>query len=325
MRIVIPFRMPRAGLEVLRSRGYYVDVYLDRVAPREWIEEKIVEADAVIVSPAIDLDREVLRRARRLRIVALFGSGYERIDIDACEEMGVCVARVSRYVDESTAELALALALTILRHIVDGDKLVRSGMWKEIAPREMLGRSVKECVVGIVGMGRLGTNVAKLFRALGAKVVYWSRRRKPLLEDALGVEYLDLDTLLSTSDVIGICLAATKETKSFLNYEKLSKLRDGAVLINVSRGSVIDEEALIRLLRERNIYAALDVYQEEPLPPNHPLTSLRNVVLTPHVGGYTRRAMKLTALDVAHMVIEYLERGVLTRGEALNRACATPR
>jgi len=321
VRIVVPFRMPRIGIEILESRGYEVEVYLDRVAPREWIEDRIANADAIIVSPLIAIDRGIVEKAKKLKLVALFGSGYERIDVKACSERGVCVARVANHVDEAAAELALALALAALRRVVEGDRMVRSGEWRQHVPRELLGKSIKDCIVGIVGMGRLGTNVAKLFKALGAKVVYWSRSRKPLVESALGIEYVDLDTLLTISDVVVLCLAAAPETKGFFNYEKLSRLKDGAVLVNVSRGSVVDEESLVKVLRERRLFAALDVFETEPLPPNHPLTLLRNTVLTPHIGGFTESAMKKTAVDVANMVVEYLEKGTLRIGEPLNGAC----
>jgi len=323
MKVVIAFRMPRRGIEILRSAGFEVEVFSDRRAPRSWILEHIEDADALVVSPIVPVDREIVERGKRLRIVALFGSGYENIDIDACNSRGVCVARVADYIDEAAAELALALALAHLRRVVQGDRVVRAGEWRGFVPRELLGRSIRSVVVGIVGLGKLGTHVAKLFRALGARVVYWSRRRKPLVELALGIEYAPLDTVLRESDVVVLCVAGSRETERLIDREKLRLLKDGALLINVSRGVVVDEEALIEELRSGRIYAALDVYREEPLPPNHELTRLSNTILTPHIGGYTLEAMVSTAIDVAEMVVKYLRDGVLEKGEPLNEACRT--
>jgi len=317
----VAFRMPRRGIEVMRSEGLEVEVYSDRRPPKSWLLQRVEDADALVVSPIVPVDREVVERGRRLRIVALFGSGYENIDIDACSSRGVCVARVPDYVDESAAELALALALAHLRGVVRGDRMVKAGEWRGFVPRELLGRSLRGVVVGVVGLGRLGTYVAKLFRSLGTRVVYWSRRRKRLEEIALGIEYMPLERLLSESDVIVLCVAGSRETENLIDREKLRLVKNGALVINVSRGAVIDEEALIEELRSGRIYAALDVFREEPLPPGHELTRLSNTILTPHIGGYTREAMVLTAIDVAEMVVKYLREGVLVKGEPLNDAC----
>ena len=315
-RVVIAFKMHRRGVEKLRANGIDFTMYDGRYPPREWFEHNLSDAEILVVTPIHRVDEEILSIAPKLRLVLLHGSGYDRIDIDACSRRRICVARVHRYVNEAVAEFALALALAAVRNVVVGDRFVRSGRWTEgPAPRALLSRSLRSLTVGIVGMGDIGYRVARLFRMLGVEVVYWSRRRKLDVEASLGVKYLDLDELLSLSDIVIVCLALTSETRRFIDRSKIFKMKRGSILINISRGEVIDTEALVEALREGHIaLAALDVFEHEPIDPSHPLINLENTILTPHIAGYTADAMELTSLAVAETVIRFL------RGEGLGEA-----
>lgn len=179
-----------------------------------------------------------------------------------------------------------------------------------MAPREFLGTSLRGKVVGIVGLGRVGSASAKLFRATGCEVIYWSRRRKPEAEHCLGTRYVGLKELLKSSDVVVVSAALTRETKGLIGEAELSLVKEGSILVNVSRGGVIDEDSLVEALASGRLGGAgLDVFIEEPLPRDHPLTRLRNVVLTPHIAGYTVESVVNTGLEVARAIASFFKRG----------------
>ncbi len=308
-KIVYALRVHRSGIELLVNRGYNVVVYDGRYPPKEWLQKELVDADVLVVAPIHVVDKEILNYANRLKLIVLHGSGYENIDLELCSSKGICVAYEPDAIAEAVAEHALGLTLALLRNIVLGDRYVRSGSWgKGPAPRELLGTSLKGKTVGIIGLGRIGSNIARLFKHMGCKIIYWSRRRKPEVEHALGIEYRELHELLSKSDIVIVSIALTKDTIGFIDYTKLSMMKKNSILVNVSRGKVIVEEDLVRALKEGLIKgAALDVFSKEPIDPNNPLVSLDNVVLTPHIAGYTREAMIETSQRVAKTIIRFLE------------------
>lgn len=294
---------------MLKEKGYNVVVYEGRTPPREWLIQELIDADVLVVAPIHVVDEELISKAKKLKLIVLHGSGYENIDLEACRRRNICVAYEPDAIAEAVAEHALGLTLALLRNIVLGDRYIRNRVWgKGPAPRELLGTSLYGKTVGIIGLGRIGASVARLFKHMGCKVIYWSRRRKPEAEHALGIEYRELHELLSESDVVVISIALTKDTIGFIDYTKLSMMKKNSVLINVSRGKVIVEEDLIRALKEGLIKGvALDVFSKEPIDPDNPLINLDNVVLTPHIAGYTREAMIETSQRVAETIIKFIE------------------
>lgn len=294
---------------MLKEKGYNVVVYEGRTPPKEWLIQELMDADVLVVAPIHVVDEELISKAKKLKLIVLHGSGYENIDLEACRRRNICVAYEPDAIAEAVAEHALGLTLTLLRNIVLGDRYIRNRVWgKGPAPRELLGTSLYGKTVGIIGLGRIGASVARLFKHMGCKVIYWSRRRKPEVEHALGIEYRELHELLGESDIVIISIALTKDTIGFIDYTKLSMMKKNSVLINVSRGKVIVEEDLIRALKEGLIKgAALDVFSKEPIDPDNPLINLDNVVLTPHIAGYTREAMIETSRRVAETIIKFIE------------------
>ncbi len=306
-KVVFAFKPHRIATEVLREAGFEVSVYPGRDAGSEWIEREATSADALVVTPYQPICGELAARLKALKILVIHGSGHELVDVNALSSAGVCVANVPDPIADAVAEHALALALASLRNVVLGDRAVREGMWRGgAAPREFLGNMLRGMKVGIIGLGRVGSRAAYLFKAVGADVSYWSRRRKVEVEHALGIKFKDLRVLLRTSDVIVVSVALTPETRCLIGAEELALMKDRALLINVSRGAVIDEHALVEELRRGRIKAALDVFEEEPLPKGHPLTKLDNVVLTPHIGGYAYEAIRETGRVVAELIVKYL-------------------
>jgi len=233
-----------------------------------------------------------------LRVVANFGVGHDRIDVAACAARGVVVTNTPGVLDDATADLAFALILAARRRLVEGDQLVRSGAWSGSWSDGGLAEEVTNATLGIVGLGRIGSAVARRARGFGMSVLYTRRGRA---ETDLG-ERRELDALLQESDVVTLHVPLTRETERLLDARRLALLRDGATLVNTARGEIVDEPALVAELVSGRIRAGLDVFAHEPeVPPD--LLGLPNVVLTPHVGSATRRTREaMTRLVVDNLL-----------------------
>ncbi len=310
-KVVLAARIHPDAVEALEKRFRVVMNPYGRKYVFEWLCEELGDAWGLIVTPRIPVTEELLGCGKELRIVVTVSSGYDHIDLEAAEKLGICVANAPDPIADAVAEHALGLALALLRNIVYGDRYIRAGRWGSgPAPRAMLATMLKGKTAGILGMGRIGLRLARLLGAVGAgRIIYWSRRRKPEAE-ALGAQYVGLETLFREGDILFITIALAPETRHLVNEERLRLMRRNAVLVNVSRGAVVDEEALLRALREGWIAgAALDVFEQEPLPPDHPLISMENVVLTPHIAGYTWESIREAAILAARHLAEFLEKG----------------
>jgi len=304
-------QIPSEGLELIREY-YDVEVW-DRYTPppREVLLEKIRHVDALVTLLTDRIDREVLDNAPRLRIIAQYAVGYDNIDVDYATQRGVYVTNTPGVLTDATADLTWALLLAAARRIVEADRFVRSGEWWRTGtgwhPLMMLGYQVSGKTIGIIGMGRIGQAVARRAKGFGMRILYYQRHRLPEeLERELGAQYVDLETLLRESDFVTIHVPLTKETYHMIGERELRLMKPTAILVNTARGAVVDEQALIRALRERWIAAAaLDVFTQEPLPPDHPLTKLDNVVLAPHIGSATYETRSAMARLVAENLIAF--------------------
>jgi glyoxylate reductase len=224
-----------------------------------------------------------------LRLVANYGVGYDRVDVRACRERGVSVTNTPGVLDAAVADLTLALILACRRHLVESDRFVREGQWRRGWARpELLGRDLAGATLGLVGMGRIGSEVARRAEAFGMRVVHHRRS-----------DGLPLDELLRSADVVSLHVPLTPETGGLISRERLALLQDGATLVNTARGAIVDEDALVDELASGRISAGLDVFADEPRVPER-LLDLPNVVLTPHVASATvetRAAMTRVLVD----------------------------
>jgi glyoxylate reductase len=260
--------------------------------PRDDVEGLIVANDPV----PLDL-------LPALRVVANFGVGYDRIDLAACAARGVVVTNTPGVLDAATADLAFALILASRRQVVEGDRLVRSGGWSGSWSEGGLAEDVTGSTLGIVGLGRIGSAVARRARGFEMRVLYTRRLRA---DSDLG-EWRQLDDLLAESDIVSVHMPLTPETEGLIDAGRLALLRDGATLVNTARGEIVDEDALVRELVSGRIRAGLDVFTHEPEVPAA-LLELPNVVLTPHIGSATRQAREaMTRLVVDNLLA--IERG----------------
>jgi len=247
-----------------------------------------------------NVSRDVLSAGPKLEIVANYAVGYNNIDVAAALEKGIWVTHTPDVLTAATADLAMALLLSVARRIVEGDRLVRSGGFSGWASDLMLGRELTGAVMGIVGMGRIGTAVAQRAEAFGMQVVYFSRRRRPELEAERGYRFLEFAELVKVADVVSLHLPYSPEVHHLVDASVLASMQKKSILINVARGPLVDEAALARCLAERGIAGAgLDVYEHEPRV-NAQLTTLENAVLAPHAGSATHT----TRTRMARMVEE---------------------
>jgi glyoxylate reductase len=239
----------------------------------------------------------------RLRIVANFGVGYDRIHVAACAARGVVVTNTPGVLDHAAADLAFALILAARRHVVEGDRFVRSGGWSGSWSEGALADDVTGSTLGILGLGRIGSAVARRARGFDLRVLYTQRRP---VETELG-EFRELDALFKESDILTIHAPLTAETVGLIDARRLALIRDGACLVNTARGEIVDEQALVAELVSGRIRAGLDVFAHEPEVP-HELLDLPNVVLTPHIGSATRQTREAMTRLVVDNVLA-VERG----------------
>jgi glyoxylate reductase len=256
------------------------------------------------------IDKEVLDAAPNLRVISSYSVGFDHIDVEEATKRGIYVTNTPGVLTETTADLAWSLLMTIARRIVEADKFVRTGKWKVgWSPTLLLGRDVYGKTLGIVGLGRIGSAVAKRARGFDMKVLYYDViRPPPEREKELGVEFAPLDRLLKESDFVTLHVPLTKETYHMISERELKLMKSTAFLINTSRGAVIDEKALVKALKEGWIAgAALDVFEKEPIDLDNPLLELENVVLVPHIGSASTETRSKMAEMAAKNLIAVLK------------------
>ena len=300
-RIFISCRIFPEEVEKLEAAGHEVGMYPGDVIGKEELLRGVSGADVLICPLSTRVDREVFAAAPGLKVVANLGVGVDNIDLAEADARKVLVLNTPGVLTDTVADLAFALMLAVARRVVELDGRLRDeGFpgWSFMPP--YLGRDVWGATLGIVGLGRIGSEVARRARCFKMRILYHSRTRKPRLEGELGCRYVGLDELLRESDFVVLCTPLTPETHHLIGERELSLMKPTAYLINISRGPVVDEGALVEALKEGRIAgAALDVFEREPEV--HPgLLELPNVVLTPHIGSATletRRRMAAMAVD----------------------------
>jgi glyoxylate reductase len=305
--VVICRTLLPAGLELLEERGYEL-VLGGLDATRERLLELVPGASALIPDPTVPVDGELLDAAGDgLKVSANFAVGYDNVDLDACRERGVIVTNTPDVLTQATAELALALTLAAGRRMTDAERDLREGRWEGWDPAAYRGLELRGSTVGVIGMGRIGGRYAELVAALGAEVLYASRSPKPEAEQAFGAKRVELSELLERSDVVSVHAPASEETHRLIGADELDLIGPDGVLVNTSRGPLLDADAVAAALKEDRLGAAgLDVYEGEPnVPPS--LLDAPRAVLLPHIGSATvpsRDGMASTAARNAIAVLD---------------------
>lgn len=260
------------------------------------------------------VDGALLDRVAGLRVVSNFGVGVDHIDLDAAKARGIPVGHTPGVLDEAVADMGMALLLAMARQLVQGDRFARAPGTTHFSPESFLGREVHHGKLGIVGLGRIGCQVARRARAFDMEIRYFDPVRRTDLEASLGVSPCRLEELMERSEFIVLTVPLTPATKGLINTDSLRRVNRGAMLVNISRGPIVETEALTRALSEGRLAgAALDVTDPEPLPRDHPLLAMENVILTPHIGSGTLA----TRERMADLAVANLAAGL--RGEPLPR------
>lgn len=259
------------------------------------LEGNLASAEGLFTLLTISVTPALLDEAPELRVVSNMAVGVDNIDVRACTERGIPVGNTPGVLTEGTADLTMALLLAIARRLPESSDDARQGKWTTWSPTGWLGADLHGERLGIIGFGKIGQAVAARATGFGLKIVYNDTEEHPELERRLGASSLPLDELLSTSDFISLHVPLTKDTRGLIDAVALRAMKSSAILVNTSRGPVVDTKALLQALREGWIRAAaLDVTDPEPLPPEHPLYALPNCLITPHIGSatwQTRRSM----------------------------------
>ena len=263
------------------------------------LEDRLPDADGLFTLLTVPVDEALLEKAPRLRVVSNMAVGVDNVDLEACTRRGVPVGHTPGVLTAGTADLTLALLLAVARRLPQAAADARAGHWTTWRPAGWLGADFDGATLGIVGMGEIGTAVARRAVGFGVNLIYTSRSAKPEVEAELGAERRPLSDLLRESDFVSLHVPLTDETHHMVDEEALGMMKPTAILVNMARGPVVDSDALVRALREGWIAAAgLDVTDPEPLPAGHPLYDLPNCLVLPHIGSATHNTRRRMA-DVA--------------------------
>ena len=305
MRILVADPIAADGVERLREAGQ-VDVETGLTA--EQLIERIPGYDALVVRSETKVTADVLAAAQRLRVVGRAGVGVDNIDIDAATRHGVLVLNAPTGNTVAAAEHAVAMMLALARNIPAADASLRAGRWER---SKLTGVELRERTLGLLGLGKIGFEVARIAgEGLRMRVLAHDPLVTPERAEQAGAELVDMETLLTESDVISVHVPLTDHTRGVIGAAELKRMRPGTRIINVARGGIIDEAALADAVRDGVIAgAAVDVFTKEPVPEGHPLVGVDGIVVTPHLGASTTEAQVNVAADVADQIVEYLRGG----------------
>ncbi|MEB8085912.1 hydroxyacid dehydrogenase [Staphylococcus pseudoxylosus] len=305
-KVFIAGAIPETGLNQLKKH-FDVDMYTgETLISQELLIQKIQDADALITLLSTQVSRQVIESAPKLKIIANYGAGFNNIDIQAAREHHINVTNTPIASTNATAELTMGILLAVARRIPEGDQLCRNEGFNGWSPLFFRGREVSGKTIGIIGLGEIGTAVAKRAKGFDMNILYTGPKRYEDKEAELNAKYVTLDTLLERSDFVTLNCAYNEQLKHMIDYEAIQKMKPTSYLINASRGPIVYEAELVKALKEGVIEgAALDVFEFEPQITEE-LKSMKNVVITPHIGNATFEARDMMADIVATNVVKQL-------------------
>lgn len=291
--------------EKLEAMGHEFIVYNDNAKNDDELANRLEDTDIAIITNK-PLSANVIDKAKNLEMIDVAFTGVDHIDLDAVKENGITLLNASGYSDDSVAELVIGLTIAVMRKFNENRENIFDGQ-----NNNLMGETIGGKKFGIIGTGNIGIKLIKILQAFDCEILAYSRTEKDEVKD-LGVKYVELDTLLEQSDIISLHIPNNKETKHFLGKEELDKIKENSILINCARGPVVDNDYLAKLLNEDKIRAGIDVFDiEPPLQSDYPLRNAKNVVLTNHVGFYTKEAMVNRAEIVFNNLYEYLDGNII--------------
>jgi glyoxylate reductase len=309
-RVYITRKLPEQALNLLKSNGVDFSFNSNDEPPSEGsLRREISDVDGLICLLTERITPDIIDAGKNLKVIANIAVGYDNIDVRKATEKGIYVTNTPGVLTETTADLAWALLMASARRIVEADRFLRAGRWKiQWNLMFMTGLDVYGKTLGIMGLGRIGQAMARRARGFNMRVLYYDENRNRDAEVELDVKYADMDTVLKEADFVSIHVPLTEKTRNFISHRQLAAMKKSAILINTSRGPVLDEHALFTALKQGIIAGAgLDVFQMEPIEKSNPLMKLDNVVLVPHIGSATvetRTKMAVIAVENAIAAIQ---------------------
>lgn len=276
----------------------------DIPVPREVLEKEIEEVDGLYCLLTETIDDQLLKKANHLKVISNMAVGYNNIDVEAAMNKGIMVCNTPGVLTETTADLTFALLMATGRRLVESSEYLKGGKWTSWSPMQLTGQDIYGATIGIIGLGRIGEAVARRAKGFGMKALYHNRSRKLDAEKELGLTYVNKETLLKESDYVVVLTPYSAETENLIDGPELELMKDTSILINTSRGGIVNEEALYQALKEGQILAAgLDVFKDEPIQPDYPLLTLPNVVALPHIGSASKKTrMKMANMAGTHLL-----------------------
>ena len=306
MKIVIAEKVAANAVQLLKDEAEWTVLTHDQLPGG--LEAALADADALIVRSAVDVNAEVMRAARKLRVIGRAGVGVDNIDLEAATKAGIAVMNTPGANAVAVAEHTFALMLAMARHLCRADSTTRAGKWEK---KSLQGTELRGKTLGIVGLGRIGMEVARRASAFDMKVIAHDPFVSATLVREKGIQLAELDQVLAAADYLTLHVGLTPQTDGMINEKSLAQMKKGVRIINCARGELLDEAAVAAALASKQIGGiALDVFTEEP-PKHSPLLALENVIATPHIAGSTNEAQDAVGVQIASQVREYLKRGVI--------------
>jgi len=300
-RVYVTRLIPEEALKKLADNVDYRIWESELPVPREVLLREAPPVDALLSLLTDKVDGPIMDAAPKLRVISNMAVGFDNVDLREATKRKIMVCNTPEVLTDTTADFTFALLLAAARRVVEGERVVRDGKWKTWGPMTLIGRDVHHATLGIIGLGRIGAEVAKRAKGFSMRVLYHHRTRRPEMEKQLGVEFRDLNSLLAESDFVTVHCPLLPETHHLISEEQFKIMKKTAILVNTARGPIVDPKALYNALHDRQIaYAALDVTEPEPIPTNDPLLTLDNIVIVPHIASAsvaTRTKMALMAVD----------------------------
>jgi D-3-phosphoglycerate dehydrogenase len=306
MKILVSDSLSKQGVELLEKAGFTV-VVKTKLGKDELFRE-IKDADGLIVRSGTKVTAELIEAAKRLKVVGRAGSGLDNVDTPAATRRGIVVMNTPGGNTVTTAEHTMSMICAMSRRIPQATASVKAGKWEK---EKFMGVELYNKVLGIIGVGQIGGHLSKLAQGIGMQVVAYDPYLSEERAQKMGITILELDELFRRADIISIHTPLTPETRGIINAQAIAKMKPGVMIVNCARGGIVHEGDLVEALKNKRVAAAaFDVFDEEPVKPDHPLLSLENFICTPHIGASTTEAQENVAVGIAEQIVDYFTKGI---------------
>ncbi|RMH06713.1 MAG: phosphoglycerate dehydrogenase [Nitrospirae bacterium] len=306
MKILVSDSLSARGVDILRQAGFAVDVKTDLT--KDELIQVIPEYDGLIVRSATKVTAEVIQAAAKLKIIGRAGTGLDNVDSEAATRRGIVVMNTPGGNTITTAEHTIAMLVAMSRKIPQATASLKAGKWEK---KRFMGVELYNKTLGLIGLGQIGTYVTKLAQGLAMHVIGYDPYLAPERARQLGIELVELAELFRRADFISVHTPLTPETKALINANTIAQMKEGVMIVNCARGGIVHEGDLYEALRRKKVAAAaFDVFEEEPVKPDHPLLTLENFICTPHIGASTEEAQENVAIGIAEQFVDYFTRGI---------------